>query len=264
MPKSDDIVCSYPPNINNPKQHAVYVSDIRCLSPRSFITNDLVDFQFRYMQPNGPSGQSVWLLNSYHAQQLHTWWTCPSLQRQVEAARLFEDGGCKVVFMAWCESSHFFAMVGVCGVNPAIFILESIGGYNEPKGVPILRTFMQEMQALKKAPPVDIAVHTPAVPRQSAGSNDCGLFMIESAARVLESPDDFIQRAQKHHLSDWYPPSVASGRRVEIGKLLERLGQEQRQGGVVPEFAGNVVPPNLKLKVEETVFSFSHTFYDLF
>ena len=224
-----EVVCAFPLTNDKPRRYAVYETDLDCLRPRRFITNEIVDFQFRYMQPNGPSGQQVWLLTAYHAQQLHSWANVPSLQKQVEAARLFEDGGSQVVFMAWCEASHFFGCVGVCGVNPAIYVLESIGGYTEPEGVASLRRFMREMQMLQKIAPSDIEVYTPDVPRQAAGSNDCGLFMIESAARVLESPCEFIQRVQRNQLSNWYPSNDASRRRTEIASLVLTLGQEQRQ-----------------------------------
>ena len=251
LSRPDAVVCSFPPNIRDPKQYAVYVSDISCLRPRSFITNDLVDFQFRYMQPNGPAGKPVWLITSYLAQQLHSWSKSPSLKSQVEAAQLFGEGGCKVVFMAWCEASHFFGILGVCSDNPAIFVLESIGGYQEPQGVSILRRFMQEMQVLRHIPPGDIEVHSPVVPRQSARSNDCALFMMHSASMVLDNPDNFIQRAHMNQLSAWYPPDDASSRRLELAKLLESLGHEQRQSGQLHEFEGKLILPHLKLKVKE-------------
>ena len=247
-----EVVCTFPLDNDNPRQYALYETDMDCLRPRSFLTNDLVDFQFRYMQPNGPSGQPVWLLTAYHAQQLHSWARFPSLQRQVEAARLFDDGGSEVVFMAWCEASHFFGCVGVCGLNPAIFVLESIGGYTEPEGVASLRRFMHEMQLLRNLPPSNIEAYTPDVPRQTPGSNDCGLFMIESAARVLESPDDFIQRAQRNQLSNWYPPKNASSRRAEIASVVLTLGREQRQGRQDQESAKMAKVPDLNVKVEKT------------
>ena len=47
--------------------------------------------------------------------------------------------------MAWCESSHFPGIGGVCDSNkPVIFVLESIGGYREPAGVRIMNNFLQE------------------------------------------------------------------------------------------------------------------------
>ena len=200
-------------------------------------------------------------MGSYYAQQLHSWQSCPNLQRQVEAARLFEEGGSKLVYMAWCEASHFFGLVGVCDVvNPAIYILESIGGYDEPKGVHILRNFMQEMQLLKKQPAADIIVHTPVVPRQSPLSNDCGLFMIQNCAKVLENPDDFTQRAQQNLLHNWYEPSDASKRRRQMSDLLEKLAKEQRQEGEVHELAAELELPDLKLKVGHSfIFKFNYS-----
>ena len=35
LSRPDAVVCSFPPNISNPKQYVVYVGDISCLRPRS-------------------------------------------------------------------------------------------------------------------------------------------------------------------------------------------------------------------------------------
>ena len=251
VPAVDKIICSYPPNKMCPKQHAVYESDIKYLAPKSFITTGLVDFKFRHLQPNGPGGQDVWLLCNSLAQHLGGfWWDHPTFMGQIEAAKLYEKGGCKMVYMAWCESLHFFGVVGVCGedVNH-IYILESIGGYEEPLGVALLRTFMNELRARQSLKPVETYVKALAVPKQEPMSNNCGLFMIENATKIMNNSEEFVARAEKDQLHDWYSASDVTGRREEIAELPTKLGQEQRKNGELHEKEGDLVLPDLLVKV---------------
>ena len=123
-------------------------------------------------------------------------------------------------------------------------MLESIGGYPHPSLVKVLHDFMQEMQQLRKIPMSKIDIHTPPVPRQLPGSNDCGIFLIENATKIIENPADFISRAYSYRLDNWYPSSDISNRRTEIAKQLYDFGQEQRRVGQVlkhlPELVLNV------------------------
>ena len=85
--------------------------------------------------------------------------------------------------------------------------------------------------------------------------------MMHSASMVLDNPDNFIQRAHMNQLSAWYPPDDASSRRLELAKLLESLGHEQRQSGQLHEFEGKLILPHLKLKVKEFfVFTYNAIF----
>ena len=229
----NEILCTLTTDPKNPGQHAIYVNDLDCLRPKTFITNDIVDFKFKLLQPNGPSGQPVWLISSYLSQLLHEWKLSPTLSRQVEAAKLFDKGGCEIVLVAQCQNSHFFGIVGVCGAQPAIFVLESIGSYGEPSLVKVLHEFMQEMQQLRKLPKNKIEIHTPPVPRQATASNDCGIFLIENATKIIENPEDFVSRAYSYQLENWYSQSDISNRRTEIAKQLLDFGQEQRRVGQV-------------------------------
>lgn len=246
----NEIMCTLTTDPENPRQNAIYLGDLDCLRPKTFITNDIVDFTFRLLQPNGPSGQPVWLISSYLSQLLHEWKLSPTLTKQVEAAKLFEKGGCEIVLVAQCQNSHFFGIVGICGPKPAIFVLESIGSYPQPSLVKVLHGFMQEMQQLRKLPMSKINIHTPPVPRQDPGSNDCGIFLIENAKKIIENPADFISRAYGYRLENWYSPSDTSNRRTEIAKQLLDLGQEQRRVGQVLQHL-----PELELHVQ--VYNYS-------
>ena len=147
----------------------------------------------------------------------------------MEAARCYQEGGCQIIVMPWCESSHWFGVVGVCGDQPHIYVLESIGGYGEPEGAGILANFMKEMRTLAEMLPSEVPILTPDVPLQPQASNDCAIFMLESASKILESPEMFSDRAQLNQLRNWYPASSVTNRRYEITKLVEKLAQEQNQ-----------------------------------
>ena len=51
--------------------------------------------------------------------------------------------------------------------------------------------------------------------------------MLESATKVLISPDEFIQKARTNQLSDWYPVASVAGRRNELLTEIEKLIEEQ-------------------------------------
>ena len=231
-PEETPIVCSFPPNHDRPRQGAVHVGDYCTLAPHSFLSNALVDFQVRYLQPDGPANKAVWLLSNELAQQLTgRWWESPTLCSQLEAARLYSEHGSTLVVMPWCECSHFFTVVGVCGPQDYIFIMESIGGYHAPQGASILEDFLKGVRATKGWAPVDTVTVILDSPKQSAQSNNCGLFMLETIRKILLDPEDFLARAQNNSIFDWYPPSQVSGRRQEMAQLLEKLGEEQRLPG---------------------------------
>ena len=215
--------------------------------------SDVVDFYFRYLQPHGHADESVWLMSNYRAQQLRYWHANPTLQGQVRDAKLFEDGGCCIIFMAWCESSHFFGCVAVCGEQPTIYILESIGGYSEPSGVAFLSNFLLEIRSLKNLPPVEIKIVTSDVPRQTPGSNNCGLFLLHSAEQVLTNPKHFLRLAEENLLGNWYPSSSVSKKREQIAQLIQRLATEQRMPGGVNQSLEKLNLPNLNFKVRSFI-----------
>ena len=237
--KDGNIVCSFPYHKDHPHptKHALYEIDLESLQPRIFITDNVVDFFLRYSQPKGPLGQTVFLIDTSNAQQLESWhWSkIPSLKDVVPLARLYE-GGCRIVFMAWCEFSHFFGIVAVCDESPVIYVLESIGRYPEPRGVAVLSNFIQQIRDSKKLPQVTIPTKTLDVPRQPSGSNNCGIFLMKNATAVLESPEEFLEKAPRNELANWYPAeSLASGR-SEIIATIRGLQKAQTKTESLPNF----------------------------
>ena len=228
--KYGDVVCSFPYVKDDPEKNALYQRDLESLQPRVFITDNVVDFSFRYNQPNGPLGQTVFLLNTSNAQSLESyhWSEIPSLKDVVPSARLYE-GGCRIVFMACCEFSHFFGIVAVCDETPIIYVLESIGGYPEPRGVTVLSNFLQQIRDAKKLPKVTIPAVTLDVPRQPPGSNNCGIFLMKNATAVIESPEEFLQKARRNELANWYKPEAIANGRAEIVATIKSLQKDQRK-----------------------------------
>ena len=80
----------------------------------------------------------------HEAQLLNEYGRIPSLSSKIEQAAFHTLGGTKMIVMPWCESGHFFCLVGVIGAaSDTIYVLESIGGYKPPKGALVLRDFME-------------------------------------------------------------------------------------------------------------------------
>ena len=229
------IICSYPYDKDYPRRNAVIQRDLNSLQPRTFITDGVVDFYFRYHQPDGPGGQTVFLISSSDAQHLNDWEKSPVLKRQVLEAKLF-DGGANIVFMAWCEFSHFFGIVGVCDESPKIYVLESIGNYPEPLGVAKLSMFLHQIRDSKALPKVNIPIKTLAVPRQAPGSNNCGIFLMKNATTILESPEEFLQKASTNDLAHWYKSESLNDGRAEIIKMIKHL--QKIQNSAVSEMFG--------------------------
>ena len=226
--RSNILVCSFPYDKSRPKQYGVYLNEYDCLRPGRLISNAIIDFEFRCLQPGGPSGQTVWLIGDYFSQQLNDWWRCPTIKKQVEASKVFSKDGVSLLVMAWCEKSHYFCIVGVLDDSkPVIYTLESIGGYPLPKGIEVLSSFMQEARAVRRLDRVPIEAFTLAVPKQRVASNDCGLFLIHNARMILRDPDDFLSRAKSGSLIDWYDSEVVSSHREDLAARLRLLSKEQ-------------------------------------
>ena len=246
------IVCSFPYDKDHPEKNALYETDLESLKPRIFITDVVVDFFFRYSQPNGPLGQAVFLINTSSAQQLESWhWSkIPSLKDLVPSAGLYDNDGCRIVFMAWCEWSHYFGIVAVCDETPTIYVLESIGRYPEPRGAAILSSFIQQIRDSKKLPQVTIPTRTLDVPRQSSGSNNCGIFLMKNATAVLESPEEFLQKAPRNELANWYQSESVANGRADIIAMIN--GLQKAQSKTVPNFEKMFgVKKSLKVRHEE-------------
>ena len=246
------VVCCFPPADNNPKKNEVFLADYLSLRPRNFLTNSLVDFKLRSLQPEGPAGQKVWLITNQMAQLLSGggWWNIPRINQQLDDANLYQEGGCNIIVMAWCESNHFFAIVAVLDYVDKIYCLESIGGYREPLGLSIMNNFLKEImrvRGLRKPDPFILG--SPSVPKQISGSNECGLFLVENAGMILRNPDDFIMRAQTHTLSDWYPTEQVATKRQETAEQLKVLAEKQRQPGELLEGRGILTLPELVFQV---------------
>ena len=237
-----NIVCTYPPNT---KKNAIYVRDYITLAPRQCVMDVVVDFKLRTIQPDGPADQEVFVLGIQLSQLIaQNWWSSPTLAGMVRSARMWQENGCKVMVVPWCESHHYFLLVAVLEPQPLLFILESIGRYPQPSGAEVVRNFLIELRVSVGGPRVPFKTFTPPVPRQEALSNDCGLFALEYAEKIVQDPDEFVRKARLNDLSDWFDSDTVSVKRKELAELLRQLGEEQRQPGGVLESEGPLYLPS--------------------
>ena len=250
---SNPIICSFPLNETSVRETVrICHRDYECLRPGSFIPTDICELKLRMLQPNGPTGQVVWLFSNTLAQQLEgRFWENLRFQRQLEEAMLYQEGGCQFIFMPWCERSHFFAVIGVLGPQDRIFVMESIGTYGVPLGAEILRNFIRQVRASNDWDPVDCIITCLDTPKQRKQSNDCAFFMLEAASKLIEDPDTFFERALKNDMMGWYNVDEVHLRRQEMANLLEHMGEEQRKGGQVLETEDKLCLPKLGFKSSE-------------
>ena len=245
---TDQIICSYPANPLYPKQNAIYQSEYMCLRPRCFIWIEICDLKLRLLQPNGPSGK-VWLLSCVLGQQLSgRYWEHQKLKSELDKAKLYQ-GGCEIIFLPWCERSHFFAIIAVLGAQDRIYVMESIGGYGIPAGAQILVDFIRQVRSSNGWDPVDCPISSLDIPKQGVGSNDCALFMLEAATKLVENPDAFLDEARNNNLRTLFDPQQIKTRRKEMADLIVRMGEEQRQPGGPLEVLGPLNLPDLGLQV---------------
>ena len=206
----------------------------------------LIDFKIKHLQSFAPENKSVWFLSSQHGQLLgQNWWDSPTFVKEVDNAKPWQSGGCKVMAVPWCECSHFFLLVAILDIQPILYVLESIGGYPEPSGAEFLRRFLVEKRLQCGGPQVSFKTIIPCVPKQVRGSNDCGVYLMEFSSKLLMDPEEFVKKAAENSLSDWFSSESVSGRRKELSELLRNLGEEQRKLGGVLEDEGQLMLPNI-------------------
>ena len=231
-PQDTPLICSFPPNPNQPRQGAIHVGDYLTLAPGSFISNFLLDFQIRIMKHDRPADSGVWLMTNEMTQILAgNWWEIPAFCHQLEAAKLYESGGSDLIVLPLCENNHFFTVVAECGPQDYIFIMESIGGYPVPKRVENLRQFLRDIRTSKGWDPVDPVIVTLDAPKQVAGSNDCGLFTLETISHIVYDPEGFRVKAHNNETGNLYPADQGSARRREFANMIKDLGEQQRLPG---------------------------------
>ena len=81
------------------------------------------------------------------------------LDRLSKEARLFENGGCRVVFLPWCEIPHFFAVVAIIEENQiTINVMESLGHYAIPAGAKILGDYLNVVRSSKSLQALPIKI----------------------------------------------------------------------------------------------------------
>jgi hypothetical protein len=226
------IICSHSQKFEKPRNYAIYEKDLDCLAPRRFVSDNICEFMLKTYQPQGPAGETVWILSNSLGQQLAgRYWENPLLRKQLEEARLYEEDGCNIVFLPWCEQSHFFAIIAVCGAQDKIFVCESIGNYEVPAGVGVLQKFLSQVRSSKLWDPVDCIIKTLESPKQDVNSNDCAIMMLKTARMLLQDPEDFCERAENNDLLTWYTYDQVRGGREDIVNTMVSLGERQRLPG---------------------------------
>ena len=224
----------YPHYVDAVSRNQIHLNDYKSLAPRRFITNYVVDFKLRMFQSSGPTGQSVWVLSNILGQQLTSgfWWNVPRLVEQLEQARLWQDGGVRLVVVPVCESHHYFVLVAVLDHVPKFYILESVGGYDEPSQARLLREFLLEQRQLVKNITGEFMTVKPLVPLQGVGTNNCAVYIIAFIEKIVQNPGQFVELAERNQLVELLHID-GDKRREDLAMELAELTVNQRKDGEI-------------------------------
>ena len=231
------IICTLSTNPSDPRDNALWSDHMETLRPRSFVFTQVVDFVIRQLQLE-PVGKDVWFLSNELAQQItDRYWEAPDLDSQLTAAKLYIDDGVKIIFIPWCEKSHYFSVVAIIGLHDRIFVYESIGTYGVPLIVSHLKEFLRTVKASAGYDHGDCIVKGLDGPRQEVGSNNCALFCIQTATMLARNPEDFCQRLLRNDLTTGFDTDLIPGMRIKLVENFLKLGEEQRADGGILQFS---------------------------
>lgn len=224
------IVCYFPGYAG--KRRSVHNADYSSLEPGRYLTDMSVDFAFRY-EEIFREPEEVWLLSTEFAQILGggNWWEDARMEKSLENSKLWQEDGAKIVLLPVCHSSHFYGLAAILDpAQPTLVILESLGGNYaiEPPVASSFKQFLTEQKQLLDGSIVEFKTLIPSVPRQTFRSNNCGLFLIEFMRKIVEKPREFIDKATRNSLADWFPHQLVASLRSEIATLMILMGEEQR------------------------------------
>ena len=131
---------------------------------------------------------------------------------------------------------HYYLLVAICDPeSPKLYCLESLGG-NRALNPPLTSKFIEVLEFLQKGrcTRTKIATYVPQVPRQREFSNDCGMFCLEYAERIVRDPISFEINASKDSLLNWFPTSSLDNKRSDLAEYIKKQSEIQHlEGGFV-------------------------------
>ena len=73
----------------------------------------------------------------------------------------------------------------------------------------------------------------PAVPRQGAGTNDCGVFAIKYLKKILSDPSEYVARVKAGMLRNWFNSRSLALSRKDLARQIVLKGKLQREMGEI-------------------------------
>ena len=235
--------------------NVVTMQDYASLSNKSFVTDSIVNWWLRmldhqYKLLEGDQSFEVLVLSTDFYERLKCWDPSSGLPSQhlgfqnwTDHGRLWK-GGARYVILPVCWSDHFYILAAVLDeIKPTLYVLESIGG--PYAAVPPLGKIFCDYLQLIRGSPIDkypqFQLVILDVPRQKRMSNNCGLFIMEFAERILNNPKGFEEQAEQNTLGKWFPVHVVDSKRDFLINQICQLASDQRMEG------GEMVGQNLDL-----------------
>ena len=224
-------------------ENMVTLREYASLAPRKFVFDTVMNWWLRVLQYQhvvlDKKQQEVLLLSTEFAVKLGQPWRWeageePSeeLLNWTDDARLWEEGGCRLVMLTACVNHHYYALVALLDKEqPELFVLESLGGdYSRtpPCAAPFC-AFLLSLRARAGVQGPEFVTSTPPVPRQLRGSNDCALFCCQFVEKILQSPIEFENRAKRNDLTDWFEVEAVKDKREQLAAQISQMALDQRQ-----------------------------------
>ena len=218
--------------------NVVTMKDYVTLTPGSYISDSVINFGLRISVQKFKT-PLVLVLSTDFAARLSSWSSNDpdrfGLLTWATGAGLWTGGGARYVLLPVIWKDHFYLLVSVLDFHsPTIQILESIGGDIYAQAPPITKQFIQFLQFIhvrEQQSEQKFQVHIPPVPHQSRGSNDCGMFLLHFAEKILENPTEFEIEVSKGNLESWFDPEILLESRQELVEFIKDTAIQQHKPG---------------------------------
>ena len=133
----------------------------------------------------------------------------------------------EVVMFPVCleDPEHWFLIVALLGAQPAVVVLDSLGGQRD-EAAGMVVNFLEEERRVRGMVGLPFQVFTPTVPQQQDGFN-CGIFVSMYVESILADPGTFSPLARQDQLADWFCISASSGQRSYWASVVRQLAAQQ-------------------------------------
>ena len=254
---SDVLLCQAPRFEGQFGSNSICLKDYISLSPNTMITDSTVNLHLKLFvhqyEELQKGGIKVLTLGTELGSTLDHWDLQKSkeppenVRRWIQGRGLWENTALRICCLALCHSFHFYLLAAILDQHkPQMYVLESLNLGNPPPQAKKFAALLEWKMKEAGLKPKKFATSLPLVPEQIAGSNNCGLHLMESFERIMLAPLDFEEKAADEALYDWFDPQIMEEKRTSLAKTIEDMSVDQREPHGELYGTVNAEPVNLK------------------